>query len=242
MAAAPRLHHPDGLAAGATVGLQGPRAHYLAHVLRLRAGAAVRLFNAEEGEWAATLAGLGRQQATLVVGDRLRAPEPEPGPVLHFVPIRRSRLDWVVEKAVELGASALVPVLTERAVARLENPARLRAIIVEAAEQCGRLSVPELHEPVAFGAWLAARDPARALLVADEAGGLPLAATLRATAAPGLLVGPEGGLAPRERSLLRASANVHPVTLGRRVLRSETAALALLAVWQAICAGEAGES
>ena len=162
--APPRLHCPEGLEAGATLRLEGPRAHYLAPVLRLRAGAPLRLFNADQGEWAATLKALGRQQATLEVDRRLRPPAPEPGPVLHFVPIRRNRLDWLVEKAVELGAARLVPILTERAVVKLENPSRLRAIAVEAAEQCGRLTVPELDEPVSFGNWLAARDPARKLL------------------------------------------------------------------------------
>jgi 16S rRNA (uracil1498-N3)-methyltransferase len=231
----PRLHYPEGLAEGAAVRLEGPRAHYLAHVLRLRPGARLGLFNDEDGEWAATLAALGRQSATLDVGRQVRAAAAETGPVLHFVPFRRNRLDWLVEKAVELGVARLVPILTERTVVKLENPARLRAIAVEAAEQCGRLTVPELADPVPFGNWLAARDRSRKLLFADEGGGVPLAAALAEAGRPDLLTGPEGGFTERERTLLLRTDGITGVTLGSRILRAETAALAALAVWQAIC-------
>jgi 16S rRNA (uracil1498-N3)-methyltransferase len=237
----PRLHYPEGLAEGASVRLEGPRAHYLAHVLRLRPGARLWLFNDEDGEWAATLAALGRQSATLELGRQVRAAAAETGPVLHFVPFRRNRLDWLVEKAVELGVARLVPILTERTVVKLENPARLRAIAVEAAEQCGRLTVPELADPVPFGNWLAARDSSRKLLFADEGGGAPIATALAEAGQPDLLTGPEGGFTERERTLLLRADGITGVTLGSRILRAETAALAALAVWQAIC-GFAAES
>jgi 16S rRNA (uracil1498-N3)-methyltransferase len=118
---------------------------------------------------------------------------------------------------------------------KLENPARLRAIAVEAAEQCGRLTVPELADPVPFGNWLAARDRSRKLLFADEGGGAPIAAALAEAGRPDLLTGPEGGFTERERTLLLRADGITGVTLGSRILRAETAALAALAVWQAIC-------
>ena len=181
---APQLRLASRLEPGASLRLDAPRAHYLTHVLRLRAGAPLRVFNAEDGEWRAVLAAVGKRDATLELAEQVRPPSPEPGPVLHFAPIRRSRLDWLVEKAVELGVGGLVPLLTERTVVKLENPERLRAIVVEAAEQCERLSVPELAAPRPFGAWLAAREPGRVLLFADEAGGgRPLAEALAETAA-----------------------------------------------------------
>jgi 16S rRNA (uracil1498-N3)-methyltransferase len=231
----PRLHLPARLEPGAALRLDAARAHYLTHVLRLRAGAPLRVFNAGDGEWRAVLAAVGKRDATVELGERLRAPSPEPGPVLHFAPIRRSRLDWLVEKAVELGVGGLVPLLTERTVVKLENPERLRAIVVEAAEQCERLSVPELAAPRPFGAWLAAREPGRVLLFADEAGGgRPLAEALAETGTPDLLVGPEGGFAPQERALLLAAPAIRPVTLGPRILRAETAVLATLAAWLSV--------
>lgn len=233
----PRLFVPERLEAGGQVRLDPARAHYLGHVLRLKVGARLRLFNADDGEWEAKLGASGRQGATASMGSRVREPAAEPGPALHFAPIRRSRLDWMVEKAAELGVARLVPVLTERTVVRLENPTRLRALAVEAAEQCGRLSVPGLADPAPLGAWLATR-PAEGgppLLLADEAGGEPVGAALADIGTgrpPDLLVGPEGGWAPRERALLLSRPGVRAVALGPLVLRAETAALAMLAAWR----------
>lgn len=232
-----RLHVADPLQAGATVRLEDERAHYLRNVLRLREGDPVRLFNARDGEWAARLAGVARHAAILEPSHRVRSPAAEPGPTLVFAPIRRNRLDWLAEKAVELGVSRLVPLLTERTVVRLENPARLRAIVAEAAEQCGRLTVPELAEPVPLGTWFAGVAAAAGppVLLADEAGGVPVATALaEAAEPPDLLAGPEGGWAPAERALLLSLSRLRAVTLGPRTLRAETAALALLAAWQAI--------
>jgi 16S rRNA (uracil1498-N3)-methyltransferase len=236
----PRLFAPERLETGREVRLDQARAHYLGHVLRLRAGARLRLFNPDDGEWEAELGAPGRQGATATLGARVREPAAEPGPALHFAPIRRNRLDWLVEKAAELGAARLVPLLTERTVVRLENPARLRAVAAEAAEQCGRLSVPEIANPVPLGSWLAGRsaDRGRPLLLADEAGGEPIATALAEVAGtaepPDLMVGPEGGWAPRERALLLSRPGVRPVSLGPLILRAETAALAALAAWQAV--------
>jgi 16S rRNA (uracil1498-N3)-methyltransferase len=225
-----RLHIEGPLAADVELRLAGPRAHYLQHVLRLRPGAQVRVFNGEAGEWSAELIGTGRHEARLALVAPLRPPEPEPGPTLHFVPIRRNRLDWLVEKATELGVARLVPLLSERAVARLDNAERLRAIAVEAAEQCGRLSVPAIAAPRPLAAWLASREPVP-LLLADTAGdGQPIAHTLDEIGPePHLLIGPEGGLAPEERMRLLATPAVRPVSLGCRILRAETAALVALA-------------
>ena len=245
----PRLFAPERLEAGGEVRLDAARAHYLGHVLRLRPGARLRLFNPDDGEWEAELGASGKRGATAALGARVREPAAEPGPVLHFAPIRRNRLDWMVEKAVELGVARLVPLLTERTVVRLENPARLRAVAVEAAEQCGRLSVPDLADPVPLGAWLAAR-PADGppLLLADEAGGgEPLGAALADAARQGegppeLMIGPEGGWGPRERALLLARPRVRPVGLGPLILRAETAALAMLAAWRTVAGvGDRGE-
>lgn len=232
---APRLHLAQPLLAGGEVRLAGDRAHYLRTVLRLREGEPVLLFNAAAGEWRASLRAAGRHEALLLIEERTRAPRPEPGPTLVFAPIRRNRLDWLVEKATELGAAAMVPVITRRTVARPETSDRLQAIATEAAEQCERLSVPLLAEPQPLPAWLAARDPAVPLLFADEAGeGSPLAAAARRTGLEvELLVGPEGGFAPAERAALLAIPGVVPVSLGPLVLRAETAAIYAMACWRA---------
>lgn len=231
----PRLHLAERLATGATLRLVGDRAHYLRTVLRLRQGQPARLFNAEAGEWQARLVAIGRHEVELVVEERLRPPEFEPGPALVFAPIRRNRLDWLVEKAVELGAARLVPVLTERTVVKLDGAERLATIAREASEQCGRLTVPPAEPPRPLEAWLRARDPAVPLLLADErGGGEPLLAATALRPQVEFLVGPEGGFADEERDRLLASPAVVPVTLGPRILRAETAALYALACWQAL--------
>ena len=229
----PRLHVTERLAAGQEVRLEGDRAHHLRNVLRLREGAVVRPFNALDGEWQATIASLARHEVRVALLAQVRAPLPEPGPTLVFAPIRRNRLDWMVEKAIELGVARLVPVLTQRTVVRPEGSDRLAAIAVEAAEQCERLTVPAIDEPRPFAAWLAARDPTAPLLFADERGtGSALARAVRAHPMAELLVGPEGGFTGEERERLIAAPGVVPVSLGTRILRAETAALYLLAGWQ----------
>lgn len=225
---APRLYVDAPLVAGATVELATGRAHQLRHVLRLDAGALVRLFNARSGEWRAELVRLDRRGGAARLVDRLRAPEEEIGPRLAVAPIRANRLDWLVEKAVELGVAAVDLVLTQRTVVRPSRIDRLQAIAVEAAEQCGRLSVPRFAGPVELGAWLDALAPGTWVVMADEAGGEEPLASLRRAPGAILLVGPEGGFAPAERRQLGERPNVLRVGLGRRILRSETAAIVLL--------------
>jgi 16S rRNA (uracil1498-N3)-methyltransferase len=229
----PRLHCPGELTAGQALELAGERAHYLRHVLRLREGDGLHLFNAAAGEWRAEIARLAKHGLLLRIVARTREPVPEPGPTLVFAPIKRSRLEWLVEKAVELGVARLVPVITRRTVARPERSDRLEAIAVEAAEQCERLSVPLIEPPRPLADWLVARAAAVPLLFADERGeGTPLMAAWRRHPEGELLVGPEGGFAPDERQRLLGLPGVVPVSLGPRILRAETAALYALVAWQ----------
>lgn len=234
---APRFHLDVPLAAGATVELGIERAHQLRHVLRLAAGAALRLFNAESGEWRAELLRLDRRSAAARLVEPLRPPASETGPRLAVAPIRANRLDWLVEKAVELGVGALDIVLTRRTVARPARLDRLAAIAVEAAEQCGRLSVPPITGPSKLDSWLATLPRTSTLVLADERGGEPPLPVLRRSPEAVLLVGPEGGFAPEERARLIARPNVVRVGLGPRVLRSETAAIVLL-VAEGLARGE----
>jgi 16S rRNA (uracil1498-N3)-methyltransferase len=207
-------------------------------VLRLAAGAAVAGFNQRDGEWLCRLADGGRGRAALAVERCLRLPAAEADLWLLFAPIRRARLDWLVEKATELGVGALVPVSTARTQPERLNRARLHALAVAAAEQSERLSVPEVRLAEPLGRVLAAWPAGRRLIVCDESGGgMPFAAALAGFApeAPAaLLVGPEGGFAETELDALGKLPIVTRVGLGPRVLRAETAALAALAVFQAI--------
>ncbi|MDW8123871.1 MAG: RsmE family RNA methyltransferase [Geminicoccaceae bacterium] len=228
LARAPRFHVDATLSQGARVFLDRARAHQLAHVLRARPGEKVRLFNAADGEWLGSLVRLSRQGAEVVLEARLRDPAVEPGARLAVAPIRANRLDWLVEKAVELGVAEIALVPTRRSVVRPERIDRLRAIAIEAAEQCGRLSVPALALHADLPAFLAALPAPTTLVVADEAGGEPVLPALAALSDPVLLVGPEGGFAPEERELFLARPGTRRVSLGPRVLRSETAALFLL--------------
>ena len=230
----PRLFVDVPLAEGAEVALDRARLHYLGHVLRRRAGEPVLVFNGRDGEWRAVLEPAGRQVGRLRIGGQVRPQAAEPGPVLYLAPPKRPRLEWLVEKAVELGVARIVPVLTERTVVKLANPERLRAQLVEAAEQCRRLTVPVMDEPRPLWQALAARAAGSALLMADEAGGgAALLDALRREPAGDLLVGPEGGFAPAEAAALRARPGTIPVSLGSLILRTETAAIVLLACWQA---------
>lgn len=213
---------------GAVVELDAQQAHRLRHVLRLEPGATVRLFNAASGEWRAELLRLDRRGGEARLGERLRAPAAEPGPRLAVAPIRANRLDWLVEKAVELGVASLDLVVTRRTVVRATRSDRLTAVATEAAEQCGRLDVPSIREPVELGPWLAELPAGTNLVVADETGGAPPLAALRRLLDVVLLVGPEGGFAPEERRLLAERPGTVRVGLGPRILRSETAALYVL--------------
>ena len=236
---APRLHLNAGLAAGCEIELKPARAHYLRSVLRLGPGAAVAVFNAEDGEWLCRIAGIGKNGARLTAERQLCYPEPggEPDLWLLFAPIKRARLDWLVEKATELGVAALLPVWTARTQVERVNLDRLRAHAVEAAEQSERLSVPDLRAPERLGRLLATWPGARRLVVCDESGaGEPISkAAARLPPGPAaLLVGPEGGFDETELDAFGKLSFVTRVGLGPRVLRAETAALAAVAVFQAI--------
>jgi 16S rRNA (uracil1498-N3)-methyltransferase len=233
----PRLYVGGRLALGGMIELEAGQAHYLRAVLRLRRGAAVAGFNAVDGEWLCRISEVGGRRVWLTVERRLRVPEYEPDLWLLFAPIKRARLDWLVEKATELGASALLPVWTARTQSERLNLGRLRTHAVEAAEQSGRFSVPELYPPEAFDRVLAAWPTGRSLVVCDESGiGEPIgeAATRFAAAPVALFIGPEGGFDQTELDGLGKLSFVTRIGLGPRVLRAETAALAALAVFQAI--------
>lgn len=236
----PRLHVEDGLAAGAAVALDRAQSNYLLNVLRMKDGDEVLLFNGRDGEWRAALRQEGRKQASLVARERTRPQAPLPDLHYLFAPLKHARLDYMVQKAVEMGAGALRPVLTRYTQAGRVNLERMRANAVEACEQCGVLAVPTIDEPVALEALLAgwqAGEGARMLVFCDEgeASQNPLAALDKLS--PGVplavLVGPEGGFSEEERALLRAQPFVVPMPLGPRVLRADTAAVAALAVVQA---------
>ena len=234
---ATRLYLTAGLAEGAEIPLDEAAAHRLRTVLRLAPGAAVAGFNPRDGEFLCRVSELRRGGGRLAVERRLRAPEPESDLWLVFAPIKRARLDWLVEKATELGASALVPVWTERTQPERLNLERLSAHAAAAAEQSERLSVPELRAPERLDRILADWPADRRLLVCDETGGgIPIAtigATVENAGPAALLVGPEGGFTERELDALGKLTFVIRVGLGPRVLRAETAAIAALAVFQA---------
>lgn len=218
--------------------LDPARAHYLRNVLRLKPGARIAVFNAEAGEHAARIAGFTKAGGTVQVEERLRAPMAEPDLWLVFAPIKRARIDWVVEKATELGAARLLPVYTRHTIVTRVNTARLLATAIEAAEQCERLSVPAIAEPAALDDVLAGWDGARVLVMCDETGGgdsmVKVAGALPLDRPQALLIGPEGGFAPAELDRLRSLPFVTAAGLGPRVLRADTAALAALAVLQAV--------
>jgi 16S rRNA (uracil1498-N3)-methyltransferase len=231
----PRLHLDDTLAEGTEVEAAPGQAHHLGTVLRRGAGDEVRVFNAADGEFAARIAAIRKDRARFALGPRLRPPAPEPGPRLLVAVLKRDPMDWLVEKATELGAARITPVLTRRTVAERTNAARLAAIARGAAEQCERLSVPEVEEATPLHRVLDAWDGTR-LLVAMERGAAPsIRDALAGLSLPlALLVGPEGGFEGAELDDLRRRAFVVPAALGPRILRAETAAVSGLAALQAI--------
>ncbi len=217
------------------LGLPVSQAHYLHHVMRLKAGDELALFNGRDGEWRGRVAGFGKGGCSIAVSAQLRAQETEPDLWLVFAPLKRARIDYLAQKATELGVTALRPVITRLTAVSRVNIDRLRANAVEAAEQCGRLAVPEVFAPVSLSALLADWSADRRLLFCDERGGTPVAYALQgAPSGPwAVLAGPEGGFTAAERRQLRDLPFVTAVGLGPRMLRAETAALAALSLWQA---------
>lgn len=231
----PRLFVDTPLSDGAHVVLPAPASHYLGSVMRLGEGDAVKLFDDRSGEWLGRIEGGTRKALGVRLVERLRVRETVPDLWLCVAPLKRGRIDWVAEKACELGVARLAPVLTARTVVDKLNLDRLRAHMVEAAEQCGRTALPEVAEPVTLAALLRDWPDGRALVFADEDGGAPLAETLRACPAPcAILIGPEGGFTDAERAAVRALPQARAVTLGPRILRADTAAAVAVGVWQAV--------
>jgi 16S rRNA (uracil1498-N3)-methyltransferase len=235
---AARLHVAEPLAAGASIPLSDENVHRLRNVLRLAAGASVAAFNEHDGEWLCRIDQLRRSHGVLRAIEQRRGPEPDPDVWLVFAPIKRVRLDWVVEKATELGAAALVPVITARTQSERINRERLRGVALAAVEQSERMSLPEIRPEVPLAGLLADWPAERRLILCDESGaGQPIAAALAGLddAAPAaVFIGPEGGFSETELDALGKLSIVTRVGLGPRVLRAETAGLAALAIYQAI--------
>jgi len=228
----PRLFVETALAPGVHVELGAAQANYLGNVMRLQEGSQLLLFDGLSGEWLAEVAEAGRKRMTLAVVEPTRPQEAVPDLWLAFAPVKKGRVDWLVEKAVELGVARLRPVITHRTIVDKLNLERMRAHIVEAAEQCGRTSLAAIDEPIKLDAFLRTRDPLRTLYFADETGG----EAARAAFKPGpavILTGPEGGFRPDEAAAIRAAPNARAISLGPRILRAETAALAAVAAWMA---------
>ncbi len=233
-----RLFTQQDLAADRSVALTAAQAHYLRNVMRANVGDAVVLFNGRDGEWLARIESLRKGSGTLSPQDRSRPQTPEPGPWLLFAPLKRAPLDFLVQKAVELGASALQPVQTAYTNSSRINLDRLTANAVEAAEQCERLTVPEIRKTAKYTFLLENWPKDRYLLVCAEHGAAqPIDDVLRAAPRDsewGIFTGPEGGFASSELDQLRKQPFAKLVSLGPRVLRAETAAIAALTCWQAV--------
>ena len=229
----PRLFVGEPLAEGARVELDAAEAHYLGNVMRLRQGAELLVFDGRSGEWLARILEAGKKRMGLTIERKTREPEMLPDVWLAFAPVKRAQTDWLVEKATELGAARLVPVRTQRTVAERVKLERLHAIAIEAAEQCGRTILPEIAEPLGLKQLLNQRGPERRLYFADESGG-ERAAQAFASGPALILTGPEGGFTDEERALVRAAPNSVAISLGPRILRAETAALASLSAYMAL--------
>ncbi len=235
---APRLFVGTPLAKGARLAVEGNQAHYLARVMRISDGNIVILCDDITGEWAAQVISAGKREVVLEPAEQLRPREQTPDFHLCAALLKKDRFDLVLEKAAELGVRRMQPVLAHRCVADRLNPERARAVLTEAAEQCARTALPELAEPMKLIALLRAWPADRTLFFADEQGGEPAAAAFVATRGPAaLLIGPEGGFDEAERAEVRALPQARAITLGPRILRAETAAIAATALWM----GTAGD-
>jgi 16S rRNA (uracil1498-N3)-methyltransferase len=231
-----RLFVPDDLAAGRDVALSADHAHYLVNVMRQGVGAPIALFNGRDGEWRALIVEASRRACRVALEAKTRDQTRVPDLELVIAVVKRARLETIVEKAAELGAARVRPVLTHRTNADRVRTDRLAAIMVEAAEQCERLEVPAIEEPEKLDRLLDRWDASRRLVFCDEGGDAQDALTALGALPPGpaaILIGPEGGFSPEERTRLRAMPGVVPVTLGPRILRADTAAVSALTLYQA---------
>jgi 16S rRNA (uracil1498-N3)-methyltransferase len=229
-ASLPRLYIDENLSGGLTLTLDGAPANYLGSVMRLGAGDQVKLFDGRSGEWLAEIVEAGRKRVSLVITHHLAPLQSVPDLWLVFAPIKRGRIDWLVEKATELGVARLVPAITQRTIVDRLNGDRLRAHAIEAAEQCERTILPELAEPQKLSALLRDWPAERALYFADEEGGEKLA-SLASPGPAAILIGPEGGFTDEERESIRTLPQTRRVSLGPRILRADTAALAAISLW-----------
>jgi 16S rRNA (uracil1498-N3)-methyltransferase len=236
MKTTPRLHVEAGLAAGRDIPLAREQAHYLTTVLRLSPGDPVRIFNTRDGEWLSHVTAVAKKGAGLRCERRLIDAVPPPDIDYLFAPLKHGRIDYAVQKATELGARRLRPVITARTVAERINLGRLRANAVEAAEQCNLVWVPEVLEPRKLAPVLAQWEAARALVYCDETAAIadPVAALRDLRAPAALLIGPEGGFTDQERTLLESLPFATAISLGPRILRADTAGVAALALMQAV--------
>ncbi len=242
---APRLFIDAALAAGETIALERGHSNYLGNVLRLSAGDTILVFNGRDGEWQASIAGRKRPDSLEIVAPT-RPQDRLPDLAYVFAPLKHARLDYMVQKAVEMGASSLQPVLTRFTQVNRVNGERMRANVIEAAEQCGILSVASVAEPLPLDRYLDQRDPQRLLVFCDEAADVanPVQALQGGLASAGVdvLIGPEGGFAEEERALLLRQNRTFRLSLGPRILRADTAGVAALALVQAVLGDWTGTS
>jgi 16S rRNA (uracil1498-N3)-methyltransferase len=240
----PRLFIDAALVAGETVALERGQSNYLGNVLRLGAGESILVFNGLDGEWQAAIEGRKRPDRLVIIA-QTRPQDQLPDLAYVFAPLKHARLDYMVQKAVEMGASKLQPVLTRFTQVSRVNAERMRANVIEAAEQCGILSLAEVAEPVTLERFLSQRDGGRLLVFCDEAADVanPVQALQSAMAAAGgidVLIGPEGGFAEEERAILMRQPKILRLSLGPRVLRADTAGVAALALVQTVLGDWAG--
>jgi 16S rRNA (uracil1498-N3)-methyltransferase len=231
-----RLYVETSLQEDALLILDQAQTHYLCNILRLKTGNRILVFNGRDGEWSATLSAQ-RRTASLLVGSKMRVQTTPSDLHYVFAPLKAARLDYMVQKAVEMGVSLLQPVLTRHCQVARVNSERMRANAIEAVEQCGILSLPQVKPPLTFDRFLAEREPARLLIFCDESAEVtnPIAALANGPRSPlAVLIGPEGGFAEDERALLLKQPNVVRVSLGPRILRADTAAVAALTLVQAV--------
>jgi 16S rRNA (uracil1498-N3)-methyltransferase len=233
-----RLFTNQSLAEGARLALSAPESHYLLNVMRARAGSKLRVFNGRDGEWRAEIVGTARHACVIACEARVTQQTATPDFWLAFAPIKKTPIDYLAQKATELGVRALQPVFTHRTVVRRVNTERMLANAVEAAEQSGRTDVPEVRGPLSLDALIAVWPRERTFVFCDEGGdALPIADALsraNETHSWGVLTGPEGGFDDGERALIRAQPFVLPVTLGPRIMRADTAAISALAILAAL--------
>jgi 16S rRNA (uracil1498-N3)-methyltransferase len=230
----PRLYLEGPLFDGAELRISGPQAHYLIAVMRFKAGDPIKLFDGVSGEWLGLAERVGKRDLLVGISAQLRPVEKVPDLWLLAAPIKKARIDLVAEKACELGVARYRPIITHRTMIERLNLERLRSHMVEAAEQCGRTTVPALDEPIKLPTLLRNWPSDRTLYFADETGG----AIFRPTAGPAaILIGPEGGFDEEERTLIRALPQARAISLGPRILRAETAAIAAISLWM----GSAGD-